>query len=65
MEKYYMSIFDKETNQLSNKVPLEDIIYDQNMVEFDFPDETSLPYNDFLFYRKDYEVLIERKIEDE
>ena len=69
MNNYYISLFDKETKKKSNRIPLKEVIYDQNEIEFIFPDdeigETTLPYNDFLFWRNDYEVVLEVGGEDE
>lgn len=63
MENYYISLFDKESRKLSEKVPLKDIIYDRDEVVFIFPSDEleyeTLPYNDFLFYKDDYEVYLE------
>ena len=56
--KVYIKIREKETGMTSERVDIEDIIYNREDVEFDFDDETSLPYNDFLFYRNDYELII-------
>lgn len=53
----YIQLRDKETGQLSNKVKLEDIIYNQNETEFEFNNNETLPYKDFLFYRNDYEII--------
>lgn len=53
----YIQLRDKETGQLSNKVKLEDIIYNQNETEFEFNNNETLPYKDFLFYRNDYEMI--------
>lgn len=55
--KIYIQLRDKETGQLSNKVKLEDIIYNQNETEFEFNNNETLPYKDFLFYRNDYEMI--------
>ena len=64
MENYYIALLDKESRKLSNRVPLKDIIYNQDEVEFEFESEDledyeTLPYKDFLFWRQDYEVVIE------
>lgn len=53
----YIQLRDKETGQLSNKVKLEDIIYNQNETEFEFNNNETLPYKDFLFFRNDYEII--------
>ena len=56
--KVYIKIRDKETGMVSERVDIEDIIYNRD-VEFKFKeDETELPYNDFLFFRDDYELII-------
>ena len=53
----YIKIRDKETGESSKRVNIEDIIY-RNDVEFEFEEsETVLPYNDFLFFRNDYEII--------
>lgn len=62
MDNFYISLLDKETRKVSNKIPLKDIIY-HNDVEFEFEDEeigtSILPYDDFLWFKDDYEVIIE------
>lgn len=57
----YIQLRDKETGQISNKIKLEDVIYNQNEIEFEFgksgeDNYETLPYDDFLFFRNDYEV---------
>lgn len=68
MGNYYISLFDKESRKLSKRVPLKDIIYDRDEVEFIFPSDEleyeTLSYNDFLFYKDDYEVVIEEGVKD-
>ena len=63
MENYYISLFDKENKRLSNRVPLKDIIYNQSEVVFEFESDEigteTLPYDDFLFYSEDYQVVFE------
>ena len=44
------------TGRISEEVSLEDIIFHQNEIEFDFG-EDSLPYDDFMFYADEYEVI--------
>ena len=55
----------KETGIESKPVNLEDVIFNQNEIEFIFNgdpdgilDETSLPYKDFLFNKDDYQVIV-------
>lgn len=59
--KIYIQLKDKETGQISNKVKLEDIIYNQSEIAFEFgeypnDDYGTLSYKDFLFSRNDYDV---------
>ena len=60
--KIYIQLRDKETGQKSNRVKLEDIIYNQSEIEFEFgeypnDDYGILSYKDFLFFRNDYEII--------
>ena len=70
MNKVCIRIKDKSNNCISNEVPLEDIIFNQEHIEFVFPNyideysngepyEATLPYCDFLFYKNDYEISVE------
>lgn len=64
MDNYYISLFSKETRKKSNRVSLKDVIYHQNEIEFEFgefgtEEYETLPYNDFLFFSNDYEVILE------
>lgn len=53
----YIKIKDKKTGETSERVNIKDIIY-RNDVEFKFKeDETELSYNDFLFFRNDYDLI--------
>lgn len=60
----------KETGQESNPVDIEDVIFNQDEIEFEFgdyiedDDYRTLPYNDFLFFRDEYDVIIKVKEED-
>lgn len=60
--KVFIRIKDKNTNIESNEVPIEDLIYNQNEIEFRFLenelDYTTLPYDDFLYYQDEYEVIV-------
>lgn len=53
----FIQLRDKETGQISNKIKLEDIIYNQNEIEFEFENNETLRYKDFLFFRNDYEII--------
>lgn len=61
--KVFIRIKDKNTNKESNEVSIEDVIFNQNEIEFRFPEDeeldyTTLPYDDFLFYQDEYEVIV-------
>lgn len=49
----------------SKEVDLEDIIFNQECVEFEFgdydDDYSTLPYSDFLFFRDEYQVIVKIK----
>lgn len=64
MEQYYISLLDKGTRKLSNRIPLSEIIYNQDEVVFEFDHEEMgilmLSYNDFLWCKDGYEVIIEK-----
>lgn len=62
-EKVFIKLVNTQTGQASKEVPLTDVIFNQSEVEFQFWDEqlddyATLPYNDFLFYQDDYEVIV-------
>lgn len=57
---------DKETGIESKPVNIEEVMFNQNYIEFEFgepedEDYGALPYKDFLFFRDDYEVIIDVK----
>lgn len=59
----YITLKEKETNRESKRVKLEDIIFNRDEVVFEFDNKEeniveTLPYNDFLFYRDEYTVLV-------
>ena len=65
--KVFIRLKDKKNGCESNEVTIEDIIFNQHDIEFDFPNYTDedgytfdaqLPYNDFLFDADDYEVIV-------
>lgn len=61
MKPKYIFLRDKHSGIKSNYVSMEDILYNQNYVEFVFQDEygiiAQLPYKDFIDYKDDYEVV--------
>lgn len=69
MNKVFIKLKDKETNQESNEIKIEDLIYNQDEIEFEFGEYeeegyATLPYKDFLFFQEDYEVIIKIEGED-
>lgn len=62
--KIVIYLTEKETGRDSKPVDIEDVIFRQDEIEFEFgdyledDDYSSLLYNDFLFFRSDFEVHI-------
>ena len=60
-EEVTIQLKDKETGLVSEEVPLEEILYGED-VEFKFweddSDYSTLPYKDFLFYRSQYDIIL-------
>lgn len=69
MSRVFIKLRDKETNIISNKIPIENLIFAQDDIEFDFETEdgsyNTLPYKDFLFFQEDYEVIVNIKDKDD
>lgn len=66
MNRVTVRLRDKETGRESKPVDIEDIIFRQSEVEFEFgeyeDDEFgTLPYKDFIFFQGDYEVIVHIK----
>lgn len=60
MSHIKIRIEDKETGLLSEGVDVMDFINNKD-INFKFPDDTALPYNDFIFFRNNYEVYLEEE----
>ena len=56
-----MSLVDRETREKTKKVSIEDVIYNQFDIEFEFENGDTLPYKDFLMYQDDYDVVLSVK----
>lgn len=61
--KVTVSLYDKETKQYSKPVDIYNIIYRQREIEFEFgeydDDEYgTLPYNDFIFFQEQYDLIL-------
>ncbi len=66
MIKIFIQIRDKETSKISDAVSLQDIVYRQNEIEFEFgeygtEEYETLSYKDFLFYKDNYDLLVQIK----
>lgn len=57
-KQLFLRIIDKKTKIASEEIPLEDIIFYQTDIEFNFSNGDTLPYDDFLYFRDDYEIEI-------
>lgn len=61
-----IQIKNKENNKISNPISLEEIIYRQNDIEFEFgenyEDENyeTCTYSDFLYFQENFEVIIKK-----
>lgn len=69
--KVFIRLKDKENNCESEEITIEELIFNQDDIEFRFPNyveeyedgskdiyEAQLPYKDFLFFQDDYEVIV-------
>ena len=56
-----MSLVDRETREKTKRVSIEDVIYNQFDIEFEFENGDTLPYKDFLMYPDDYDVVLSVK----
>lgn len=61
--KVFISLKDKHSKRETQPINIEELIYDQNSIEFEFgnfddEDYCTLPYKDFLFFQDDYEVIV-------
>ena len=66
--KVFIRIKDKKTGEESQEVTIEELIYNQDEIEFVFSEydydsfngefPPQLPYKDFLYYQDDYEVIV-------
>ena len=63
----FIRLKDNRNGCESKEVAIEDVIYNQHDIEFEFPNYTDedgftfdaqLPYSDFLFSQDDYEVIV-------
>ena len=66
MIKIFIQIRDKEKSKISNAISLQDIVYKQNEIEFEFgeygtEEYETLSYKDFLLYKDNYDLLVQIK----
>lgn len=71
--KVFIKLKEKESGFESHEITIEELIFNQNDIEFKFDKYTdggevyedgTLPYNDFLFFRDDYDVIVRVGIDD-
>ena len=61
IEGVVMYIINRETGAKSEEVPIEKVIYNQHDIEFNFDDDTTLPYSDYLFYCDEFDTVVKVK----
>lgn len=61
IEGVVMYLIDNETGAKSKEVPIEDVIYRQHDIEFEFDDDTTLPYSDYLWCCDQFETVVKVK----
>jgi len=61
IENVVMYLINRETKAKSKEVPIEDVIYNQHDIEFEFDDDTTLPYSDYLFYCDEFDTVVKVK----
>jgi hypothetical protein len=58
----FIQLRNKDNGQKSNRIKLEDIIFNSDEIEFEFgefgaEDYETLPYKDLLFFKDDFELI--------
>ena len=61
IENVVMYLIDRETKAKSKEVPIEDVIYNQHDIEFEFDDDTTLPYSDYLWCCDQFDTVVKVK----
>ena len=61
MTEINMSLVNRETREKTKRASIEDVIYNQFDIEFEFENGDTLPYKDFLMYPDDYDVVLSVK----
>ena len=64
MTEINMSLVDRQTREKTKRVSIEDVIYNQFDIEFEFENGGTLPYKDFLMWQDDYDVVLSVKGDD-
>lgn len=62
VEKVTLRIRNKETGATSNEVDINKVIFNQHDIEFDFDDDTTLPYSDFLWCSDEFDVFVKTTV---
>lgn len=58
----FIQLRNKDNGQKSNRIKLEDIIFNSDEIEFEFGEYDNenyetLPFKDFLFFKDDFELI--------
>ena len=61
IEGVVMYLIDRDTKAKSKEVPIEEVIYNQHDIEFEFDDDTTLPYSDYLLCCDQFETIVKVK----
>lgn len=58
IDKITMRLRNRETGAMSDEVDIGDVIFIQHDIEFNFDDDTTLPYSDFLWSSDCFDVIV-------
>lgn len=61
IEGVVMYIVNRDTKAKSKAVPIEEVIYNQHDIEFEFDDDITLPYSDFLWCCDEFDTVVKVK----
>lgn len=61
IEGVVIYLINHENGAKSQEVPIEEVIYNQHDIEFNFDDDTSMPYSDYLFYCDEFDTVVKVK----
>ena len=61
IEGVVMYIINMETGAKLEEAPIEEVICNQHDIEFNFDDDTTLPYSDFLWCCDKFDTVVKVK----